>query len=184
MCEGRVSFFFCSFLLFKNEPIKAFFHSRCGGSTESAAFVWSQSSGFPQKRVTCPFCIQNPFKWETQTTTDELFRWTGLDPHRSLRIEPGDRGPSGRLASLHFIAGTQKTSVRADRLRSRLGYTKLKSTQFLWRHDGNQISFQGVGNGHGVGMCQWGARYLAQQGKTYREILAHYYPGSVLKVLH
>lgn len=170
-------------LFFNNEPIKAFFHSRCGGSTESAAFVWSQREGFPQKQVSCPFCIENPFKWETQIKAYELLKWTGLEPHGNFKIEPGDRGPSGRLVSLNLIAGTQKASIRADLLRSRLGYTKLKSSRFLWHQEGDQINFQGVGNGHGVGMCQWGARYLAKQGKSYREILAHYYPGAVLKVL-
>ncbi|NDC23416.1 MAG: hypothetical protein EB078_01590, partial [Proteobacteria bacterium] len=70
-----------------------------------------------------------------------------------------------------------------DLLRSHVGYTKLKSTKFNWRQEGDEVSFHGVGNGHGVGMCQWGARYLAQQGKTYKEILAHYYPGALIQVL-
>ena len=37
--------------------------------------------------------------------------------------------------------------------------------------------FEGRGQGHGAGLCQWGAAGLAREGKTYREILAHYYPG-------
>jgi len=169
-------------LVFQSQPIKSFFHSRCGGSTETPHFVWNHPLGFPQKKVTCPYCLQNPFTWETWVKTEELLKWTGLSAQRTLKIEPGSRGASGRLASLNLVSGSQKASISTDLLRSRLGYTKLKSARFGWRQAGDQVGFHGVGNGHGVGMCQWGARHLAQQGKTYREILAHYYPGAILKV--
>jgi stage II sporulation protein D len=171
-------------LLFKDLPIKAFFHSRCGGSTETPAFVWNHQQGYPQKKVSCPYCLQKPFSWQTFVRIDELLKWTGLDFGRDFKIEPGDRGPSGRLASLKLISGEQRATIGTDTLRSHLGYTRLKSANFDWQHDGELVMFQGVGNGHGVGMCQWGARHLAQKGKTYREILAHYYPGSTLKVSH
>lgn len=169
-------------LLFQDQPIKAFFHSRCGGSTETPGFVWNHQQGYPQKKVSCPYCLQNPFSWQTLVRVDELLRWTGLDFGRTFKIEPGTRGPSGRLASLKLMSGDQRATIDTDTLRSHLGYTRLKSAKFEWRQDGDLISFQGVGNGHGVGMCQWGARHLAQTGKTYREILAHYYPGATLKV--
>jgi stage II sporulation protein D len=45
---------------------------------------------------------------------------------------------------------------------------------------GNGWVFTGKGYGHGVGMCQWGANGMAKNGKTYREILARYYPDTVL----
>lgn len=169
-------------LLFKNQPIKAFFHSRCGGSTETPSFVWNHNQGYPQKKVACPYCLKNPFSWQTLVKTDELLRWTGLDFRQTFKIEAGERGPSGRLASLNLISGNQRAKIDTDTLRSRLGYARLKSAKFDWSQEGEQVTFQGVGNGHGVGMCQWGARHLAQSGKTYREILAYYYPGSSLEV--
>jgi SpoIID/LytB domain protein len=42
---------------------------------------------------------------------------------------------------------------------------------------------EGKGNGHGVGMSQWGAREMAEKGKTYREIIQHYYPGTQVKTI-
>ncbi|NBV49760.1 SpoIID/LytB domain-containing protein [bacterium] len=171
-------------LVFNARPIKAFFHSRCGGSTETPAFVWNHRQGFPQRKVQCPYCQQNPFPWETFVKAEELLRWTGLDTRTGLKIEPGHTSTSGRLASLNFVVGTQRATIDTDSLRSHLGYTRLKSAKFAWKHQGDSITFQGVGNGHGVGMCQWGARFLAQQGKNYRQILAHYYPGATLQVSH
>lgn len=169
-------------LTFHQKPIKSFFHSRCGGSTETPAFVWNHNKGYPQRKVPCPFCLKNPFSWETEVSAEELLSWTGLTSALNIRLKPGRRGESGRLASLQVISGNQQATIDTDSLRSHLGYTRLKSAKFDWRHEKGRVRFEGVGNGHGVGMCQWGARFLAQQGKNYREILAHYYPGTSLVV--
>ena len=47
----------------------------------------------------------------------------------------------------------------------------------------NEVSFSGSGNGHGVGLCQWGTKQRALDGFSYGEILSYYYPGAVLKKL-
>jgi stage II sporulation protein D len=46
------------------------------------------------------------------------------------------------------------------------------------------VVLKGHGFGHGAGMCQWGAKVLAEKGKTFREILSHYYPGTELQTLY
>jgi|688.fasta_scaffold27553_7 stage II sporulation protein D len=171
-------------LLFNKTPIKAFFHSRCGGSTETPQVVWNHQQGYPQKKVSCPYCIKFPFVWQTIVKAEEILKAIGFTFPSTFRMESAGRSPSGRLASLKVVSGPHQTLLGADVLRSRLGYAKLKSAKFDWHQEGDEISFQGVGNGHGVGMCQWGARYLAQQGKNYREILSHYYPGATLQVSH
>ncbi|MFM8268683.1 MAG: SpoIID/LytB domain-containing protein [Pseudomonadota bacterium] len=168
-------------LVFQEKPIKAFFHSRCGGSTETPTFVWNHKLGYPQKKVPCPYCLNNPFSWQTLVRVADLLKWTGLNLAHNFKIEDGERGSSGRLASLNVIAGSKRATIDTDTLRSHLGYGRLKSAKFDWRQEGELISFEGVGNGHGVGMCQWGARHLAQTGKNYREILAYYYPGTTLR---
>ena len=64
--------------------------------------------------------------------------------------------------------------------RERVGYSKLKS---LWFEvSGSALS--GHGFGHGAGMCQWGAKVLADQGLTFRQILSHYYVGTELQTLY
>jgi stage II sporulation protein D len=83
--------------------------------------------------------------------------------------------PGGyRLRGFCFAAGS------GERLREALGYHQMKSTMLeikqIKNPSGHQIEFTGRGFGHGSGLCQWGARTLAAQGKSYREILQHYYP--------
>ncbi|HLP47660.1 MAG TPA: hypothetical protein VK469_17070, partial [Candidatus Kapabacteria bacterium] len=53
-----------------------------------------------------------------------------------------------------------------------------KSANFVFSKNGNTWEFSGKGLGHGVGLCQFGACSLAQDGKDYREILATYFPGA------
>ncbi|HHW13430.1 MAG TPA: stage II sporulation protein D, partial [Firmicutes bacterium] len=65
-------------------------------------------------------------------------------------------------------------------LREKLG---LRSTRFTWRWTGDGVEFHTVGNGHGVGLCQYGANGLAKLGRSYKEILAYYYPGTTLQRL-
>lgn len=59
----------------------------------------------------------------------------------------------------------------------------LNSTNFTVKIDGNTLTFTTTGYGHGVGLSQWGAKYSAEQGQTYDEILAHYYPGTTLTTI-
>jgi stage II sporulation protein D len=61
-----------------------------------------------------------------------------------------------------------------------LGWKKLPSTDFTLKTEGDTVDFEGKGYGHGVGLCQWSALERAKEGKTYKEILAYFYPGSDL----
>ena len=62
-------------------------------------------------------------------------------------------------------------------LRSALG---LKSSLISWTVSGDKITFTTNGYGHGAGLCQYGANYYAEQGDSYAQILARYYPGTQL----
>ena len=59
----------------------------------------------------------------------------------------------------------------------------LQSTNFTITTDEDSITFHTIGYGHGVGLSQYGAKYMAEQGADYQEILAHYYRGSTLSTL-
>ena len=59
----------------------------------------------------------------------------------------------------------------------------LRSAAVKPRWDGRNFILEVTGYGHGVGMSQYGARIMAEQGSGYAEILAHYYPGTVLTAL-
>ena len=70
------------------------------------------------------------------------------------------------------------STVSGDRLRKILGYSHLKGARFKVRSKKGRFTFEGAGVGHGVGMCQWGAKGMGDTGDyTYRQILGFYYPG-------
>jgi stage II sporulation protein D len=69
-------------------------------------------------------------------------------------------------------------------LRQRLGWSRLPSLAFEVKEKGGTFTFTGRGQGHGAGLCQWGAAGMAREGKGYRDILRHYYPGTELVKLY
>lgn len=170
-----------TYLGIQNDPVKAYFHSRCGGITETAQSVWRYQATAHRYRVHCPYCQKNKFQWQASVGLPEFFKALRLSvsPSIPFRLLP-QVSPSGRIASLTIEAGTENKTISSDQFRSLLGYTRIKSAFFDWRVGKESIHFEGTGSGHGVGMCQWGARGFAREGKTYREILAYYYPGVLL----
>jgi stage II sporulation protein D len=93
-----------------------------------------------------------------------------------------------RTASLRATAVTVRGTTATQRLRGNdfrriVGYDTLKSTLFAVAVDGQVARFSGRGYGHGVGMCQWGAKSMADLGATARQILAFYYPGATFSTL-
>jgi stage II sporulation protein D len=65
--------------------------------------------------------------------------------------------------------------LTAQELRALIGFNQLRSTKFQVRELNHSYYFQGAGWGHGVGMCQWGAKAMAEDGKKFREILEFFY---------
>ncbi len=96
----------------------------------------------------------------------------GIDP--SAWFGAASYTPSGYVASLP-VCGQM---VEGTRLRAALG---LRSACFSIQLQGDDFSITTRGYGHGVGMSQWGARAMAQQGSSWQEILAHYFPGTVIR---
>ncbi len=164
----------------KGEPIKAFFHSRCGGTTDTPLAVWNTREAEHQRSVPCPYCRNFPYTWHASVSLAEVFRIFRLPFTEGFHLFSSKKKGSPRVSSITLEAGGDKRTINSEKFRSVAGYSKIKSTMFDLRVTPGEVSFAGVGAGHGVGMCQWGARHLAKQGKTYREILAYYYPGALL----
>jgi stage II sporulation protein D len=108
-----------------------------------------------------------------------------LGPLEDLRVE--ERSPNGRVLALAVVGRDHTYVVRRDAIRwlfgtGYAGTAGLKSTLFVIQRsaDGSRYTFLGGGWGHGAGLCQQGAQGLARAGRTYEEILRHYYPGAVL----
>lgn len=170
-------------LTYRRRPIRAYFHSCCGGRTESAADGWGTPLDYLPS-VECGFCGDCPrLTWTLRYGLEKL----GADlRERKLGVgsikEAGvsRTTPTGRAAELKVI-GTQKTqTLHPEDLRRLLGYDNLRSRAFSIKRDGSELVFTGRGSGHAVGMCQWGARGMALSGYSYRGILERYYPGNRL----
>jgi stage II sporulation protein D len=72
-------------------------------------------------------------------------------------------------------------TIRGEDLRKAIGYTIIPSTQFRIESIGQEIVLSGYGSGHAVGLCQWGAKELADLGYSFSSILRYYYPGTELR---
>ena len=91
---------------------------------------------------------------------------------------------SKRVKTLKFVTASGTKTIRADKFRTALGAIKVKSTFFGVARKGDGILLTGRGFGHGVGMCQWGAKLQAdERGMGYKRILDHYFPGTSLKAV-
>ena len=88
---------------------------------------------------------------------------------------------SNRCIKLRIV-GSKKTLVVGKELEIRrlLSESHLKSSAFDVEFDGDVVTFEGRGWGHGVGLCQIGAAVMASKGYDYTQILMHYYPGTEL----
>lgn len=109
---------------------------------------------------------------------------SGVDFGLIQELVPLERGLSGRIFKLKII-GSKRTMIIGKELiiRKYLSESHLKSSSFNveWNEKGNLI-LEGVGWGHGVGLCQIGAAVMATEGYDYHSILEHYYPGAELKI--
>lgn len=106
---------------------------------------------------------------------------------REVRID--DRTPSGRVGTLVLRTDRGDVTVRANDLRAVFRDARgaiLPSTYFSIDRESRLrghltgVALRGAGNGHGVGMCQWGAIGRSRAGQDARTILRHYYPGTVV----
>jgi len=170
-------------LTYKNMPIKAFFHATCVGKTEHPDEVWEESLPY-LRSVECNGNNSPYDSWQRTFSKAEIAAALGTGSIKDLSI--ASYTATGRVKTVRIIAGGNRTGhsgreVKATDLRKLLGYKELPSTNFSLTIKGGDIIFAGKGYGHGVGLSQWGALEMARQGKKYREILSHYYPGTALK---
>lgn len=164
-------------LTFDLQPIEAYFHASCGGKTESGANALGRDLPY-LKPVSCPCGKLPTSQWSLAISNDELKAALGSKP-AGMKVD--GRTATGRVKRVQ-ISSTR--SLDAVTFRERLGYTRLKSLQFDLEPTKEGFTIHGQGFGHGAGLCQWGAKVLAEQGQDFRKILGHYYPGTELQVLY
>jgi len=160
--------------------LPAYFHSTCGGRTASAQKVFGEQPLPPLAGVECGWCWRSPhYRWRALVSqehiTQALAKW---DAGVVRSIEPLGTDPDGRAT---FVKVNGTTQIPADEFRAAVEPRSLKSTDFVVQREGESFVFEGKGWGHGVGLCQWGARQQAAAGRNWQQILNFYYPGVTLK---
>ena len=166
-----------------NRPIYAAYSSTAAGPTEDALYVWALDLPY-LKGVDCPFDEEAPrYFWRTAIsleTLEQRLRKEQFHVGTIATITPYTYTPSGRVDRIRILHSRGQTILRGQDLRRVVGYSKIFSTQFRIESFGHQIVISGRGAGHGVGMCQWGMKEMAELGYSYEAILRYYYPGTTL----
>ena len=169
-------------LTYKGAIFPAFFHATCGGSTFDAAYLWNIDLP-PLKGVKCRWCGKSPhFYWERWIPVRESegkLAAAGYPVGDMIGFEAVKRDPfSARILELKVKGSKGDAAILAKDFRRIIGADIVRSTNFKVTLVGGYVAFEGLGWGHGVGLCQWGAYYMSRAGKTAAEILEFYYPGS------
>jgi stage II sporulation protein D len=167
------------------KPAFAVYSRDCGGVTEDVSAVWPEISAAYLRRQTDPYCgriAANFWVWRAKPT-DVLpaLERSGLrGPHSLDQIMISGRTESGRARELTLIGGGERVRISATTFRfavgRALGWDRLPGDHY----EIVGLEFHGSGSGHGVGLCQHGADEMGAEGRSYREILAFYYPGTEL----
>ena len=167
-------------ILYNDKLINALFHSSSGGMTENSEDVWGNK--FAYLISVKDFDRNNPkLNWKktfSETELEELFPYAG----GIERIQILELTGSGRIKKVEIFGKWGSEILTGKELREILN---LKSTliRFEFANTNNQkyLIIKGIGAGHGVGMSQWGAKYMAQKGFKAKEILEYFYTGVEIK---
>ena len=124
------------------------------------------------------------YRWKVVYSQDEL---TALVARHApqlgkiIDLIPLKRGVSGRIYELKIVGENSSIIIGKElEIRKWLSNSHLYSSAFVVEKEGDTFTLHGAGWGHGVGLCQIGAAVMAEKGYTYKEILAHYYPNTIL----
>ena len=165
----------CEYLDYNGTIVDAFFFSTSTGKTESVAEVFN---------ISLPYLKSVSSTWDEKVspvfndyytfTLDNFYQKLGLEYDENLKIEILNSTSAGRIKKIKInnveFTGNQISTT-----------FKLRSTSFTINKEGNKINITTTGYGHGVGMSQYGAQGMANEGYKYDEILKHYYSGVKIK---
>lgn len=171
-------------IVYNDALIDAVFHSTSGGKTENSEDVWS--ARIPYLRSVISQYEENSPKLITKkeiTVSDFISAMKKLDNSIKLstkniknQIKILDRSEGGRIKNIQ-IGGK---ILSGSAVRGALG---LNSSNFSITYSGSNMLFTVIGNGHGIGLSQYGADGMAKNGSNYKEIVTHYYQGvEIVKV--
>lgn len=172
-------------LTFEGKLFPAYYHATCSGHTEDSSQLWKIDIA-ALKGVACGFCAQSPhYSWEINMDVKDV-RTRLIDKGYPCpiidNIEIGGVNKSGRITFLRIKGENRILEISAKDFREAIGPNIIRSTNFTVEINSPELHFKGLGWGHGVGLCQWGMRHMAEEGYSYQDILKYYFPKTGLKL--
>jgi len=137
-------------LAYEQRVFAAMYTRSCSGRTHTPSELGMPASRYPYFSVACKYCRQHPAHWQTRISVRDSINLRSFDENARIR------------------------TVR------RLGWGTIPGDDFTIRYQGGVMVVEGVGQGHGIGLCEAGARAMAAAGADFRQILAHYYPNAAV----
>lgn len=172
----------------------AYFSAECGGETKDGVNVFISRHISPLTGVDCPYCKTEAREWQVELPLKELEKYLkgsgrNIGNIRSIKALDNLRRSRENMGRVYDVIIYHDATIgmltmpalhfRAL-LNNNLKDTKVKSTFFDLSIKDGILYIKGKGNGHGVGMCQYGARHLAKNNYGYKDILNYYYSGNTL----
>ena len=168
-------------LTYKNKLINALFHSSSGGMTENSQDVWKNE--YPYLTSVKDFDKKNPkLRWKKKFSNKELLnlfpKIGGIQNVEILNITE-----TGRLKNVRLIGAYGSDQISGVDLRKKLGLNSTFARFKLIEEQSKKLPAKkvlivsGQGSGHGVGMSQWGAKFMASKGQKAERILKYFYKG-------
>jgi stage II sporulation protein D len=137
-------------MVYQSQPVAAMYTRSCSGRTHTAAELGLPSAIYPYYSVDCKYCRQHPAHWQRRLTAKEADGLTNANETARLNVD------------------------------RRLGWDTVPSNDFTIQKETDHVLLRGTGMGHGIGLCQSGAKAMAQEGADFRTILDHYYPNTAV----
>ncbi len=170
--------------------VPGYFSQNCGGMTEGSAEAWSGPRQAWLVSHPDPYCQHAPSQWHAELQESDVRAalaregWNVSTPIET--IEQVARDASGRAHLIRMHSSQQTVTLSASSFRfalnRSLGWNQLRSDRYTVHRRGAKLVFDGVGFGHGVGLCQAGAKQMAAEGRSYRNVLAFYFPGTTVRI--
>ena len=166
-------------ITYKGKPITAVYHAVSAGKTEKAEDIWGRKVAYLQSVDSSFDKTSENYKSTVSFTVAELKEKLGISNFSGKNSEIIGKSEKTMVGAVKSITLFSKSFSGAD-IRKILD---LRSSNFTVKIKDDKVVFTVLGYGHGVGMSQNGAKCMAENGKTYKEILTHYYKGVEIKRL-
>lgn len=137
-------------LAYDSHPIAAMYTRSCSGHTRTPVELGMAPAAYPYYSVECKHCLAHPARWSSRISAQDASTLRSSDESARLNID------------------------------RRLGWSAVPSNDFVVTTERDQIVVEGTGQGHGIGLCQSGAKAMAEEGADFRQILSHYYPNTTI----